>query len=240
MKTTNKLILANTLRLLTFFMVFSIATGCSSSNDPQPESEDIVEPETPDHMFNQVLTFKNLHAPYEGTALHTLFSLEQNKEIDSKYAKTRLWDISFDNMFSSFIDINNKKDGYGQDGIGGGGIIMIKKKFEDVIDIPSDIEFRTGGEPYGPDASGDMAVSGYPDGWFRYDYNTHVCYPIEDHTLVVRTARGNYAKLEIQSVYKDELDREKWTKNSKMTYYTFRYVLAKKGSKTFEIKQNEK
>ncbi|MCY4779809.1 hypothetical protein ORI89_09105 [Sphingobacterium sp. UT-1RO-CII-1] len=233
----NKSILTNIFRLFVFFMIFSVTTSCSSKNDPEPTEPEIEEPVTPDHTFNQLLTITNLHTPHEGEEnTFTLFSLEQNTVIDKKNAKTRLWDISFDNMFSSFIDINNKKAGYGKDGLGGGGIILVKKKFEDVVDIPEDSEFRNGGEPYGPDASGDMAVSGYPDGWFRYDFSTHICYPIEDHTLVVRTARGNYAKLKIKSVYKDQTDPQDWSKDSQMTYYTIDYVLAKKGSKTFEIK----
>lgn len=250
MKTANKSILTNVSLLLAFFMVFGVTTGCSSSNDPEPkpDPEEVVEPETPEHTFNTLLTIKNLHTPYEGTQKFTLFSLEQGTTIDEKYAKTRLWDISFDNLFSSFINANNKKEGYGKDGLGDGGIILLNQKFEDVVNIPEDAEFKTGDTPYGNDKSGDWSDT---DGWFLYDMlgtirgegaegKEHVCYPLEDRTLVIRTARGNYAKLKIKSVYKDELDPANWSVKSAKTYYTIDYVLAKKGSKTFEIKQNEK
>lgn len=243
--TLKKLYFKTNALIIAFVFILATAISCSSSkNDPGPtepeiDPELVEEPETPDYMFNQLITVKNLHTPHEvvdGKAPFTLYSLEQKTIIESKYKQTRLWDISFDNMYSSFINANNKKEGYGKDGLGGGGIIMIKKKFEDVIDIPTDNEFRTGDTPYGPDDSGDWAVSGFPDGWFRYDGSSHVCYPIEEHTLVVRTARGNYAKIKIHSVYEDQLDPEQWTIESPKTYYTMDYVLAKKGSKTFEIK----
>lgn len=249
MKTANKSRLAKASRFLAFLMIFGIAAGCSSSNDPQPEPkpEEVEEPETPEHVFNQLQTIENLFTPAGDKVPPTLFSLEQGTIIENKYAQTRLWDISFSDLYASFVDANNKKDGYGKDGLGSGGILMINKDFDEVIDIPKDNEFRTGGTPYGPDKSG--AVSDV-DGWFLYDMygeikgdkdpdKKHVCYPLEDRTLVVRTARGNYAKIRIKSVYKNDLDPANWSVKSEKTYYTFDYVLAKKGSTKFEIKASE-
>lgn len=231
--------------LLAFLIVVAIA--CSKSDDPQWEPDP--DPVTPETMFNKLITVKNFgEALPEGSQPTTkqapiFYSLEHNQPVNPDYTLTTRWDMSFSDIYRSFINCNNTKAGFGKGGPGKGGILIVKKRFEDVVDIPSDGEFRQGEKPYGTDDSGDW---GEGLGWYLYDYKAkhrggglnekeHVCYPIEDHTLVVRTAKGNYAKVKILSIYKDLLDPKDWTRYSPAPYYTFQYVLAKAGSTKFEI-----
>lgn len=54
--------------------------------------------------------------------------------------------------------------------------------------------------------------------------------PLRPRTLIVRTARGNYAKLEFLSYYKDTLDPKEMKRDQRNTpfgYFSFRYILIK-------------
>lgn len=228
-------------------LAFLIVLGACSKSEPTVEPEP--DPVTPETMFNRLITVKNFGKDLpDGSAPTTeqspiYYSLEQNKAVTSDYVGTIRWDMSFSGIFRSFINCNNTANGFGKGGPGKGGILIVEKKFEDVIDIPSDAEFRKGEKAYGTDNSGDF---GEGLGWYLYDFNgtfkgggaenkKHVCWPIEGHTLVVRTANGNYAKIKMQSIYKDLLDSKDWYTNSPTPYFSFQYVLAKAGSTKFTI-----
>jgi len=238
---------SNLLKFIAIFVFLTLLGACSKS-DPKIEPEP--NPEISEGMFNRLITVKNFGEELPAGSLPTTaqssiyYSLEQNKAITPDYRLTARWDISFAGIYRSFINCNNSSNGDGIGGPGKGGIFLVKKKFEDVVDIPSDAEFRRGEKPYGTDDSGAF---GEGLGWYLYDFGgdikgggaenkKHVCYPIEEHTLVVRTANGNYAKIKIQSIYKDLLDPKDWYKTSPTPFFTFQYVLAKAGSTKFEIK----
>jgi len=238
---------SNLLKFIAIFVFLTLLGACSKS-DPKIEPEP--NPEISEGMFNRLITVKNFGEELPAGSLPTTaqssiyYSLEQNKAITPDYRLTARWDISFAGIYRSFINCNNSSNGDGVGGPGKGGIFLVKKKFEDVVDIPSDAEFRRGEKPYGTDDSGAF---GEGLGWYLYDFGgdikgggaenkKHVCYPIEEHTLIVRTANGNYAKIKIQSIYKDLLDPKDWYKTSPTPFFTFQYVLAKAGSTKFEIK----
>ena len=228
-------------------LAFLIVLGACSKSEPTVEPEP--DPVTPETMFNRLITVKNFGEDLPAGSAPTTeqspiyYSLEQNKAVTSDYQRTARWDISFSNIYRSFINCNNSAYDFGKGGPGKGGILIVEKKFEDVIDIPSDAEFRKGEQPYGPDNSGDMGTG---LGWYVYDFNAihkgggaenkkPVCDPIGEDTLIVRTANGNYAKVKIQSIYKDLLDPKDWYRTSPAPYFTFQYVLAKAGSTKFTI-----
>ncbi|MDR6733614.1 HmuY family protein [Sphingobacterium sp. 2149] len=229
-------------------LAFLIVLGACSKSDPT-----VVEPEpdpvAPEAMFNRLITVKNFGEDLPAGSAPTTeqspiyYSLEQNKAITSDYVGTVRWDMSFSGLFRSFINCNNTANGFGKGGPGKGGILIVEKKFEDVIDIPLDAEFRKGEKAYGTDNSGDF---GEGLGWYLYDFygtfkgggaenKKHVAYPIEGHTIIVRTAQGNYGKIKMQSIYKDLLDPKDWFKDSPTPFFTFQYVLAKAGSTKFTI-----
>ena len=233
-------------RLVTFLALVSFfATACSKKNDPAPK------PDTPPPVtvpFGTVITVTDLMAdtsdadPTSENRNPLFYSLEQNKEIATLYSKTALWDLSFTSIYNSFLGGNNGFDqnnqGYG--GPGKGGIYILKQEFDAVKTIPPDSLFVTKGGAYGTDDSGNFGTG---TGWYLYDFGgslypgvankQHVAYPIADRTLVVRTANGNYAKIKMISIYKDITNPDSMFTFSPHPYYTFQYMLAKKGSTTF-------
>jgi len=73
--------------------------------------------------------------------------------------------------------------------------------------------------------------------WYEYDSDPHIVTPKRNKIIVVRTASGNYAKLEILSYYKDSPTRKSTShfthpefSPSKSEHYTFKYVYQADGS----------
>tara|TARA_B100001121_G_C18583810_1_gene571043 strand:- start:105 stop:707 length:603 start_codon:yes stop_codon:yes gene_type:complete len=64
--------------------------------------------------------------------------------------------------------------------------------------------------------------TGSGKGWYNYDFQSHVITPIAGRTLIFKTHNGRYAKVEIQSYYKDSPQTPNIT--SEAQYYTFNYT----------------
>ncbi|WP_343559117.1 HmuY family protein [Sphingobacterium sp.] len=241
----------------------AIHTSCSKSD---PTVEPVVEPpkeeESNASLFNKLIQVRN----FAGTAKNdgnnaaptVYYSLETNKGILETHRQTRNWDIAFSNIFNSHVSgnngTNNTNFGYGNNATG--GILIVEKAFDEVIEIPADSQFKLIGDAIGMDQNGD---EGNGMGWLLYDFygklvrdhtiqNEHVAYAlgngltlksgkvIKPRTLIVRTAKGNYAKIKPVSMYKDLYTSDKWFKDSPHVFISFDYVLVPKGSRTFEIK----
>jgi hypothetical protein len=186
------------------------------------------------------------------------FSLESKKEIAASYAKTRQWDLAFGGLYNSFLSGNNGTNGanYGSGSSGVGGILILEQAFDAVITIPGDVQFKTGANVTGTDDAGDY---GQGTGWYLYDFggvhvrnseyeNQHVAYALADtlrlangtkvnpRTVVVKTAKGNYAKIRMISCYKELFKQSEWHRTAPHMYFTFEYVLVPAGSTKFETK----
>lgn len=186
------------------------------------------------------------------------YSLVENKEIISDYRKTTRWDLGFSGLYSSFLSGNNGSDtgnlGAGTSAVG--GIYIVEQPFDEVTDIPDDSVFKTNREIYGTDENGAF---GNGKGWYLYDFdgdlvrdgsydNMHIAYALGEplalnngtmvpaRTLILKTAKGDYAKIKMISVYKDIFNREDFTRTAPKMYFTFEYVVVPKGSTKFEIK----
>lgn len=214
------------------------------------KDQDISEPPTTgtDTIFGKLITVSNLMTdtsdadPTSTFRIPVYYSLEENKAAPAEYAKTSRWDVSFTGIYNSYLGGNNGSNnnnlGYGASGKG--GIYIVQQKFEDVKTIPADDQFITSDGAYGADDSGAFGTG---VGWYFYDFGgskypgvpdkEHVVYPIEDRTLIVRTSRGNYAKIKMLSIYKDMLNPADWKTFSPHPYYSFQYILVKAGSKSF-------
>lgn len=231
---------------LALFMAF--ATACSKDDAPTIEPG----PETGTVAYNKIITVLNFGADMpEGSQpldeqAPIYFSLENNAPVPLAYKLTNRWDLSFSSIYRSFIGGNNgtNSGNLGAGGPGKGGVICLAKGFDEVVDIPADNEFKTSSSVIGTDDSGAF---GEGLGYYLYDFggtikgdgsydSMHVAFALpEIRTIVVRTAKGNYAKISILSLYKDLLDSRLWKRNSPHTYLSFKYVLAKAGSKKFTI-----
>lgn len=234
-----------------FFVGLIIGLNTACSKDDKGEDPIVYDNDpsaTDEAVFNKIITVKNLGKEVGAAPESSLFfSLENNKVIPLAQQHTNRWDISIGAVYDSFFGGNNgqNKKNLGFGGSGKGGVICLAKPFDEVIDIPKDSEFNTGSHIVGTDDSGDL---GQGLGYYIYDFNgtikgdgseekKHVAYALpESRTIIIRTAKGHYAKIEVQSLYKDLLNPADWKKSSPHTFLTFRYTIAKAGSTKFTVK----
>jgi hypothetical protein len=155
---------------------------------------------------------------------YTFFSLERNAIVPNTDSASTQWDLAF---ASNKILTNG-----GTSGKGLGGAFVYVGLFDDLKSIPSDSVFKTDNAP------GSFAVTfGSGKGWYVYDQLTSLITPLAGRVLVIRTASGKYAKVEIINYYKGgvtlPITASDSDKLSKQRYYTFRYAYQPNGSKTF-------
>jgi hypothetical protein len=155
----------------------------------------------------------------------TYYSLVDNKVIASTDAATTKWDIAFS---STKILVNS-----GTSGPGLGGAFVFIGLFDALKTIPADSNFATDNA----NAASFAIPLGSGRAWYTYDGLTTLVSPIAGRVLVIRTANGKYAKIEILSYYKGGVTLPSSASVSdklfKQRYYTFRYAYQPNGSKTF-------
>jgi hypothetical protein len=161
--------------------------------------------------------------PY-GAGKYTFYSLEKNTIIANTDSATTKWDLAFN---GTKILTNG-----GTSGTGLGGAFVQVGLFEDLKTISTDSVFKTDNAP------ASYAVTyGSGKGWYTYDPIKNLITPLAGRVIVIRTATGKYAKVEIIAYYKGgstlaatATDAEKI---SKQRYYTFRYIVQPNGTKIF-------
>jgi hypothetical protein len=155
----------------------------------------------------------------------TYFSLVDNKIVASTDVASTKWDIAFS---STKILVN-----CGTSGPGIGGAFVFKGLFDDLKTIPVDSTFATDNS----NAASFAIPLGSGRAWYTYDGLTTLVSPIAGRVLVIRTATGKFAKIEIISYYKGGVTLPASAsvndKLFKQRYYTFRYAYQPNGSKTF-------
>ena len=155
----------------------------------------------------------------------TYYSLVDNKAIASTDAASTKWDIAFS---STKILING-----GTSGPGIGGAFVHIGSFDTFTSIPADSIFKTDNA----NAASYAIPLGSGKAWYTYDGLTTLVSPIAGRVLVIRTATGKYAKIEIISYYKGGVtlpaNASVSDKLFKQRYYTFRYAYQPNGTKTF-------
>lgn len=252
---------------ISVFLIAVTITACSSDDKPADSDGNGQNPgtEVPDNgLFYKVIHVKN----YQGStsdanpttpAATLYYSLEENKAVDGSYKKTKKWDLAFGGLYASFLSGNNGSNTQNNGSLAGGvgGITIVAKPFNEVVDIPADSQFKTGADLIGTDDAGSF---GNGTGWYLYDFGgevvtdgknpqkAHVAYALGEslkiangstipaRTVILKTANGNYAKIKMISVYKDVYTSSEWFKDTPHMYYTFDYVMVPKGSTKFEIK----
>jgi len=154
----------------------------------------------------------------------TYYSLVENKIVATSDAASTKWDIAFS---STKILVNS-----GTSGPGLGGAFVYVGLFDALKSIPADSNFATDNSN-----TSQYAIPQSSAGWYIYNRATNLVTPAAGRVLVLRTASGKFAKIEILNYYKGgitpeitALDADKLTKQR---YYTFRYVYQPNGSKNF-------
>jgi len=160
-----------------------------------------------------------------GAGKFTFFSFESKSQIANADSNSTKWDIG---LSGSKIITNS-----GNSGPGFGGAFVYNGTFDELTSISADSVFSVDNAP-----AAYAIPWGNNKGWYVYEFPPiNLLNPIPGKILVIRTANGNYAKMEILNYYKggvtpsaDASDDEKTTKQR---YYTFRYTYQSDGSKVF-------
>jgi hypothetical protein len=158
-----------------------------------------------------------------GSGKFSFFSLETKSLIPNSDSATNRWDIAFR---GTTILTNNGSSGPGN----GGGFVQVGT-FDGLTSISADSVFKV-------DAAPVYAITtGSGRGWYTYDGANNLVTPTPGRVIVIRTASGKYAKLEISCYYKKGVtpaasasDTEK-EKNQR--YYNFRFQYQPDGTKNF-------
>jgi len=159
-----------------------------------------------------------------GTGKYSFFSIETNSAVASVDSNSKKWDIG---LRGTTIITNA-----GTSGPGSGGAFVYTGTFDELKTIPADSTFRTDNAPM------SYAIpTGSNKGWYVLDFVTNILSPIPGRVMVIRTANGKYAKVEILNYYKggvnpaaNATDAEK---SSKQRFYTFRFTYQSNGTNNF-------
>lgn len=198
------------MRLMAFMASFGLLLTACSKDDPIDKDED----KDPDPEQLEVKIFKNLEADLDSKNIPGYFSFETGDVVSASDAATDKWDIAF---AGTTIYVNGGTSGPGQ-----GAAQIVSNTFEGLTKAPAD--------GYKQDTESGYAIpTGSGNGWYSYNALTHVITPLAGKVIVLKTAKGKYAKLEIISYYKDAPTNPN-ALTSKNRHYTFRYVYQPDGS----------
>lgn len=183
---------------------FFVLSSCSK--------DDKVTPAPPPVVTLQSKAAINIDGDAAGKDVYTLYSLAENKVIPNSDSATTKWDIGFK---ATTVIVNG-----GSSGPGKGEGQVVTGVYKNLLEAPA--------AGYKTDAAATKAITG----WYSYNMDTHIITPITGAIIVLKTAAGNYAKLEVTSYYKNSPATP--DDKSERRYYNFRYVYQADGSRNFK------
>ena len=205
--------------VIAVFNVFLLSCTKSTTTIVAPLSATMVK----DLPADTIIGITAQGQPY-GAGKYTFYSLEKNSIIANTDSATTKWDLAFN---GTKILTNS-----GTSGTGLGGAFVQVGLFDNLKTISADSVFKTDNAP-----SSYAVTFGSGKGWYTYDPIKNLITPLAGRVLVIRTASGKYAKVEIIAYYKGGVTLDATApdaeKLSKQRYYTFRYIFQPNGTKTF-------
>jgi hypothetical protein len=180
-----------------------------------------------------IVTVKNLPAdtivgigamgPY-GVGKYTFYSLGANGLIANTDSATSNWDLAF---AGTTIRVNS-----GTSGPGNGGAFVYNGIFESLLSVPADSTFKLDNAP-----TSYAIPKGSGKGWYTYDGPNNLITATPGKVLVIKTATGKYAKLEVLNYYRGgstpATSATDSVKSFDSRYYSFRYTYQGNGTTTF-------
>lgn len=157
---------------------------------------------------------------------YTFYRLTEGRIADEADSNTTQWDIA---LAGTTILVNGGTSGPGQ-----GEAQVVNGAFDELSEAP-----ETG---YQTDSENGLAIpTGSNNGWYSYTGEAappNAILPIPGKVIVLRTAEGHYAKLEIISYYAGNPDTTtpafaNFATRPDGKHYTFRYVVSPDGSRQF-------
>ena len=159
---------------------------------------------------------------------YTFYSLERNEIVANSDSATSKWDVAF----AGTTILTNGGTSY-PNGIGG-AFIYKGILYDTLTTIAPDSVFRTDNASASPKTY--AITTGGGKGWYNYDFATSLVTPLAGRVLVIKTASGKYAKMEILNYYKGGVTPTTGTEEEKLAkqrYYKFRFKFQSNGTKTF-------
>ncbi len=199
------------------FASFVVLTACKKEETAAPAKS--LEPLTVKNLAAAPVQIDpNTGKPIGGTNKFTLYSLKDNAIIANTDSATEKWDIGFR---GTTLIVNGGKIRAGK-----GGAYIHTGLFDELKSVPDRAEWRT------DESETDLGVPlGSGKGWYNYDHTNNRVSPVPGKILLIRTAQGKYAKLEILSYYKNAPAVPSASDESR--YFTFKFVYQADGSKNF-------
>lgn len=208
-----------------------VFTSCDKDETPAPPADPNAFSVS---TSGNITTVKNLPAdtiigltaqgqPY-GAGKYSFFSLETGQWISNSDSATTKWDLAF---AGTTIRVNNATSGPGN-----GGAFVYVGTFDALTSVPVDSTFRIDNHPV------SYAITrGSGKGWYNYDGANNLLTPIPGRVLVIKTASGKYAKVEILNYYKGGVTPSATAsdnvKINEQRYYSFRYRFQGNGTLNF-------
>ena len=160
-----------------------------------------------------------------GAGKFTFYSLENNALVASTDSNSNKWDVAFR---GTTILTNS-----GTSGPGLGGAFIYTGTFDDLKTVSADSTVRKDNFP-----TSYAIPTGSNKGWYVYDAVNNLINPIPGRVLVIKTAKGNYAKMEILNYYKGgttpSATASDDVKLKTQRYYTFRFAYQSNGTTSFQ------
>ena len=159
-----------------------------------------------------------------GAGRFTFFSLERNETVPSTDSNSLRWDLGF----RGTTLITNS----GNSGPGKGGAFVYVGLFDDLKAVPADSVFRVDNAP------SNLAIpNGSGRAWYVYNPQANLVTAIPGRVLMLRTASGRFAKVEILNYYRGgvtpSIQAPDDEKIRKQRFYRFRFAYQPNGGMSF-------
>ena len=206
----------------TVLAAFVIFQSCTKEETSAPRVT-LIEKIVTDIPADTIVGFSPIGQPI-GAGKFTFYSFETNSIVPSSDSNSTKWDIA---MRGTTIITNN-----GTSGPGKGGAFLYVGTFDDLNAVPADSTFKI-------DAAPSYAITASSNrGWYLYTPQTNLVTPIPGRVLVIKTATGRYAKVEIINYYKGgttpPASATDAVKTFSQRYYTFRFTYQADGTMNFK------
>lgn len=200
--------------ILSLVLLFTL-TACDNNPASSGGGNEVIAERVADLPADPFVGFVNGRPV--GTNLHTFYSLRENSVVERADSASTKWDVAFR---GSTILVNGGTSGPGQ----GAGQIL-ETTFAEVTQAP-----ETG---YATDsAAGPALGTGSGQSWYSYNPATQILQPTPGRVMVIQTADGRYAKINMVSYYRGAPASPVNTDEAR--YLTFDFVFQPDGSRSFE------
>lgn len=194
-------------RLHTLILLLCVAASSLTSC-----SEETITDTTP-ALESKIVSDLMADASQPYTGHFTLFNFRDNAQVSIADSASTKWDIGFR---GTTIILNG-----GTSGPGVGGAQIISGIFDEIKEAPTSGFVQDNETTY-------AITTGSDKGWYHYDGATNTISPIAGKVIVIKTADGKYAKMEILSYYQGAPATPDAA--SKSRHYKFRYIYQPDGS----------